>query len=158
VTDLLLLLLLLLTTRYVDGQKTFGVSRFDVSEWPFNQPFFLATTYNVGGQLADPNVATVNSQMLIDYIRVYPANIAEPPTTDVIMTAGANLNGTSSSGNSTIRGVNSTAPIGVVDSGAADTPAAVVQSNTTGTAAPGVSSNSTTASQGSATAGGAVKG
>lgn len=88
----------------MDGLKTFGVSRFDVSEWPFDQPFYLASTYNVGGQLADPNIATVNSQMLIDYIRVYPANMAEPPATNVIKTAGADVAGGSNS--TTAKGTN----------------------------------------------------
>jgi hypothetical protein len=142
--------------RFVDGQKTFGVSRFDASEWPFDQPFFLETTYNVGGQLADPNVVTINSQMLIDYIRVYPANMAEPPATNVVMTAGADVSGS--------KGIDSTAaaPTGAVDSAAADTPSAVTPANTTVAAPPAVSSSSTTAgrnapSQGNTTAA-AVKG
>jgi hypothetical protein len=143
--------LLGLLHRFVDGERTFGVSRFDVSEWPFDQPFFLALTYNVGGQLADANVATVNSQMLIDYIRVYPANTAEPPTANIVITAGADSSvGTGVSSNTTSKGValgNTTAaaPTGIVSSGGADTPDAVVPTNTTVVAAAAVSGSNTTA-------------
>lgn len=130
--------------RFVDGQKTFAVSRFDVSEWPFDQPFFLETTYNVGGQLVDPNVATINSQMLIDFIRVYPSNMAEPPTSDVVKTAGADIIVTSS--NSKV--ANGTAPTGTVDTTAANTPAAVSPTNVTLAVLPAASSsNSSTSSK-----------
>ncbi|WIA41536.1 hypothetical protein OEZ86_008906 [Tetradesmus obliquus] len=131
---------------FVDGQKTFAVSRFDVSEWPFDQPFFLETTYNVGGQLVDPNVATINSQMLIDFIRVYPSNMAEPPTSDVVKTAGADIIVTSS--NSKV--ANGTAPTGTVDTTAASTPAAVSPTNVTVAVLPAASSsNSSTSSNNS---------
>lgn len=75
---------------YVDGQKTFGVSRFDVSEWPFDQPFYLAATYNVGGDLVDKDVALINSQLLIDYVRVYPANVPAPTTNTAKTVAAVN--------------------------------------------------------------------
>jgi hypothetical protein len=148
---LLLLVLLPMLCRFVDGEKTFGVSRFDVSEWPFDQPFFLASTYNVGGQLADANVATVNSQMLIDYIRVYPANMAERPTTNVVVTAGDELSDMSGVSSNTptkavaLGNATAAAPTGTVASGGANTPAAVVPTNTTVAAPAAILVSNTTA-------------
>eukprot|EP00879_Flechtneria_rotunda_P003784 GHRR01004024.1.p1 GENE.GHRR01004024.1~~GHRR01004024.1.p1 ORF type:complete len:484 (+),score=94.29 GHRR01004024.1:171-1622(+) len=92
---------------FVDGVKTHGVIKYSFNEWPFDQPFYLSITYAIGGRLVDSNVEHKDSAVLVDYVKLYSADMT-PPTTELVVTA-TTATVPLSTGNSTAQ-ANSTTP------------------------------------------------